>query len=118
MDADRILCFYERIAGLMSRMIDAARAREWERLGRLETSCQTYIRTLRGVDLDVPMPDALRDRRNRLIGEVLRADAAIRDLTEPGMARLRPFLGLEPITVARPRKRQARRQKRSTRKTR
>ena len=93
MDADRILCFYERIAGLMGRMVDAARAREWDRLGHLETSCQTYIRTLKAADLNVPMTVELRDRRNRLIGEVLRADAEIRDLTEPGMARLRPLLG-------------------------
>lgn len=118
MDADRILCFYERIAGLMNRMVEAARAQEWDRLHRLETSCQTYIRTLKGSDLDVPMADELRDRRNRLIGEVLRADAAIRELTEPGMARLRPFLAFEPITVAMPRKPQAYRNQRPTRKTR
>ena len=112
MDADRILCFYERIAGLMNRMVDAARAREWDRLGRLESSCQTYIRTLKGEVLDVPMSGELRDRRNRLIGEVLRADAAIRELTDPAMARLEPFLGLQPIPAALPRNAQLRRQKR------
>ena len=112
MDAHRILCFYERIAGLMSRMVDAARAREWERLGRLESSCQTYIKTLKDADLDVPMSGELRDRRNRLIGEVLRADAAIRALTDPAMARLEPFLCLQPIPAALPRHAQPRRQKR------
>jgi flagellar protein FliT len=100
MDADRILCFYERIAGLMNRMVDAARASEWDRLGQLESSCQIYIRTLKAANLDVAMTGELRDRRNRLITEVLRADAAIRDLTEPGMARLKPFLDLQPVPVA------------------
>ena len=112
MDANRVLCFYERIAGLMDRMVDAARAREWDRLGRLESSCQTYIRTLKRADLDVPMSAELRDRRNRLIGEVLRADAAIRELTDPAMARLEPFLGLQPISAALPRNAQPRRQQR------
>ena len=115
MDADRILCFYERIAGLMNRMVDAARAREWERLGRLETSCQTYIRTLKGTDLNTPMTGELRDRRNRLIGEVLRADAAIRELTDPGLARLTPFLGLAAPSAVQHARAPQRQKRKSTR---
>ena len=93
MDADRILSVYERIAGLMTCMVDAARAREWERLGRLETSCQAFIRTLKNTNLEVPMTAQLRKRRNRLIGEVLRADAQIRELTDPLATGLKSYLG-------------------------
>ena len=117
MDADRILCFYERIAGLMNRMVDAARAREWDRLGRLESSCQTYIRTLKDADLDVPMSGVLRDRRNQLIGEVLRADAAIRDLTDPQMARLKPYFEVQSIPAVLPQSAQPRRPRRKTTRT-
>lgn len=92
MDADRILCVYERIARLMASMVHAARAREWERLGALETACKAHIGTLKKVNLNIPMDAQLRARRNRLIGEVLRADAEIRDLIEPSAARLRPYL--------------------------
>jgi flagellar protein FliT len=101
MDADRILCVYERIAGLMARMVDAARAQEWEQLGRLETSCQTCIGALKTTNLDVPMTVELRERRNRLIGEVLRADAQIRELTDPLEARLRPYFGAQGTSRSR-----------------
>ncbi len=100
MDADRILCVYERIAGLMARMVDAARECEWDRLGRLESSCQACITSLKTTNLDVPMTDQLRERRNRLIGEVLRADAQIRELTDPLAARLKPYLGARRIGTA------------------
>jgi flagellar protein FliT len=93
MDAHRILSTYEHIAGLMDGMVEAARCREWERLRTLESSCKHLIDKLKRTDLDVPMSQRLRQRRTRLIGEVLRADAQIRDLTEPLAVQLRAFLG-------------------------
>lgn len=96
MDADRILSVYERIAGLMARMVDAAHAREWDRLGRLESSCKEYINTLKAANLDVPMSRQLRERRTRLISEVLRADGQIREITEPWVAQLQPYLRTTP----------------------
>lgn len=92
MDPHRILSTYEHIAGLMGRMLEAARAREWERLRVLESNCQESIGKLKSANLDVPMSAPLRKRRTQLIGEVLRADAQIRDLTEPWSAQLRLLL--------------------------
>ena len=102
MEADRILGVYERIAGLMARMVDAARAREWERLGHLELSCKACVAALRAADLDAPMPPDLQHRRTRLIGEVLRADAQIRELTEPWSAQLNRYLGAARIASQAP----------------
>lgn len=93
MDPHRILSTYEHIAGLMGRMLEAARARQWERLEVLESNCQDSIKKLKSANLDVPMSAPLRKRRTQLIGEVLRADAEIRDLTEPWSAQLRMLLG-------------------------
>ena len=93
MDAYRILCAYERIAGLMAHMVEAARAREWDRLEQLESNCKEFIESLRGTNLDVPMSEPVRVRRVRLIGELLRADTQIRNMTEPRTARLDAWLG-------------------------
>ena len=93
MDAYRILCAYERIAGLMDHMVEAARAREWDRLEQLESSCQQFIKTLRAANLDVQMSPPLRARRTQLLGELLRADAQIRNMTEPWTAQLHAWLG-------------------------
>ena len=93
MDAYRILCAYERIAGLMAHMVEAARAREWDRLEQLESSCREFIETLRAANLDVPMSAPLRAQRTRLIGQVLRADAQIRNMIEPRTAQLHTWLG-------------------------
>jgi flagellar protein FliT len=94
MDAHRIVSAYERIAGLMAHMVEAARAREWDRLERLQSSCKEFIETLQAANLDVPMSAPLSARRTRLIGQVLRADAQIRNLTEPWTVQLHAWLGV------------------------
>ena len=93
MDPHRILSTYEHIAGLMGRMLEAAGARQWERMRVLESNCKESIEKLKSANLDVPMSAPLRRRRTQLIGEVLRADAQIRDLTEPWSAQLRVLIG-------------------------
>jgi flagellar protein FliT len=83
---------YEQMCALSTRMVDAARANDWERLIDLERSVAGLRETL--------LKDSSNDRRNRqemerkreLIQRILRDDAEVRRHTEPWMEQVRRFL--------------------------
>lgn len=87
---------YEEMSQLSSRMVEAARANEWEQLVDLEHS----VAALRG-NLASSVNDATEDnlspvissRKRILIQRILEDDAEVRRHTEPWMEHVRQFLG-------------------------
>ncbi|WJF90475.1 flagellar protein FliT [Paraburkholderia bonniea] len=79
---------YEAIAAMSGRMLSAARRAHWSDLEQLQDEFRVLIERLDGVEAGVTLDDAGRARKYGLIRQILADDAAIRDLLNPGMARL------------------------------
>ncbi|GAB2871884.1 hypothetical protein GCM10027277_46440 [Pseudoduganella ginsengisoli] len=74
---------YENVAGLTSKMVMAARANDWESLGRLENqTAATVAMVTAGATVPAQQGDA-RARKIALLKQILANDRAVRDATDP-----------------------------------
>jgi len=87
-----LLDTYQTLSQTTGRMLDAAREGDWERLASLEGDCTRITGELQRMENDEPLPEDVRQAKIRLIRKVLADDAAIRDITEPWLARLDQML--------------------------
>jgi flagellar protein FliT len=87
-NAEQVIEIYESMSDLSSRMLDAARSRDWETLVELESRCAGHVRTLQAEEGPVALQGASRERKIDLIHKILADDKAIRDITMPWMAEL------------------------------
>jgi len=88
---------YEEMSKFSSRMVDAARAHEWDQLVELECAVTELRHTLMassGIEANADNVDSERSSRKRmLIQQILEDDAEVRRHTEPWMEHVRQFLG-------------------------
>ncbi len=82
---------YEQMCALSSRMVEAARANDWNRLIDLEHSVEGLRNTLLQ-DVDSAASPFEVKRKYDLIQRILRDDAEVRRHTEPWMEQVRRFL--------------------------
>ena len=83
---------YEQIGVLSARMVDAARANDWDHLVMLEHDVRQLREQLTdNTELD-PAPVDI-ERKRSLIQQILDDDAEVRRHTEPWMEQVRRFLG-------------------------
>lgn len=92
MNIEQTISVYEAVFDLTGQMLEAARARDWEHLARLEAHCADHVRALQAGADPLPLAGAARERKVSLIRQILEADRAIRDLTTPWMAELAALL--------------------------
>jgi len=93
MDGNTILAEYAQIALLTRRMLDAARASDWDTLIALERECVSHFEQLIGGDGRQPDDAGYRSRKAALIRGILDDDAEIRLLVEPWLAQLAVLIG-------------------------
>jgi flagellar protein FliT len=84
---------YEAMSELSSRMVDAARANEWDYLVELERSVTALRDTLITAAADDTLTAGSVARKRGLIQQILEDDAEVRRHTEPWMEHVRQFLG-------------------------
>jgi flagellar protein FliT len=82
---------YEAIAAISARMLAAARKALWNDLLELQEEYRALVDTLRKIDMTIALDEKERMRKYDLIRQILADDAAIRDLANPGVARLSAF---------------------------
>ena len=92
-ETEQLLETYNRLSDTTAHMLGAAQAGDWERLADLEKDCSSLVSRLSGLENDDPLPEPVRARKAAMIRKVLADDAAIRDITEPWLARLGTLLG-------------------------
>jgi len=86
------IALYQEMGILSARMVDAARAQDWETLIALEHSVAELRDTLsKNGDNDLSGTDL--EHKSRLIQQILEDDAEVRRHTEPWMEHMRKFLG-------------------------
>jgi len=83
---------YEQMCALSTRMVEAARANDWERLIDLEKTVAKLRNTLSNEAGDGAASPAETERKRDLIQRILRDDAEVRRHTEPWMEQVRRFL--------------------------
>jgi flagellar protein FliT len=84
---------YKEICSLSARMVEAARASDWERLVELERNVATLRDGLMGEEDNTSLSLQELDLKHGLIQRILDDDAEIRRHTEPWMEQVRRFLG-------------------------
>lgn len=83
---------YEQMCALSARMVEAARANDWNQLIDLERSVARLRETLLN-EPDAGTIDAFEaEKKRELIQQILRDDAEVRRHTEPWMEQVRRFL--------------------------
>ncbi len=84
---------YKKICALSARMVEAARANDWEQLVELERNVATLRDSLIEEDDNASLSLPEVDLKHGLIQRILDDDAEIRRHTEPWMEQVRRFLG-------------------------
>jgi len=87
---------YEAIAAASRRMLESARAGDWDAVGREEDHCRRLISTLKRNSPELPAGGSARRERLALLRAMLADDAEIRDLSEPWLRRLEALLAGRP----------------------
>jgi len=87
------LALYEEMSTLSARMVEAARARDWDMLIHLERSVAALRNTLLTDGDDTDLSSNALKLKSELIQRILADDAEVRRHTEPWMEQLRKFLG-------------------------
>lgn len=87
------LRLYERIAEASRRMLEAARAEDWEGLVAAEADCAALIERARGFSSTERFSPEERSRKNEILRRLLADDAEIRARLQPWLAKLETLLG-------------------------
>lgn len=84
---------YEQIAPLVTRMLELARAGNWDALVTLEAQFRADIERLKLLDPADMLDQPQLAQKRRLLKRILADDAEIRNLISPQLARLGALLG-------------------------
>jgi flagellar protein FliT len=79
---------YEAIARASQRMLDAARAADWDEVARQEDRCRALIAALKAASLGAALPPAENRRRMDLLRRILADDAEIRGRSDPWLKQI------------------------------
>jgi flagellar protein FliT len=83
---------YEQMCALSNRMVEAARAHDWEQLIDLERAVADLRETLTQDAERAPVDAHESAKKRALIQRILQDDAEVRRHTEPWMEHVRHFL--------------------------
>ena len=93
---DRLLEYYKAIEESSVRMLEAAKAQDWDGVARYEGACAVLIEQLRYQAQDAALAPELRSEKARIMQRILRNDAQIRSLTEPWLNQFEHMLDIRP----------------------
>lgn len=84
---------YEKIAPLTGRMLELARAGDWDGLVSLGREFHHFVERLKDIEQSMPLGPSELKRKHSLLSRILANDAEIRDIVTPEMAQLSHLLG-------------------------
>lgn len=87
------LSLYQEMGILSTRMVEAARAQDWDTLINLEHSVAALRDSLLNEDDNSNLSSSALKLKSELIQRILADDAEVRRHTEPWMEQVRKFLG-------------------------
>jgi len=87
-----LMTYYKAIEDSSSKMLDAAKAEDWEQVVRFEGTCAVLIEQLRYRAREEELPPEQRQEKARIMQRILRNDAEIRYLTEPRLMQIEQMI--------------------------
>lgn len=87
------IAIYEEMSALSARMVEAARAHDWDQLVSLEATVRHLRTTLSETSDSIANSFVEIERKRGLIQQILSDDAEVRRYTEPWMEHVRLLLG-------------------------
>ena len=81
--ADRLIDYYKAIEDGSRRMLEAARADDWDEVVRFESACAVLIAQLREHSQSLNLDPKQRAEKAQIMQRILRMDAQMRDLADP-----------------------------------
>ena len=81
-----LIDFYKAIEDSSAKMLEAAKAEDWDGVVRFEGACAVLIEQLRYCANTEVLDDASRQEKSRIMRRILQNDAQIRYLAEPWLA--------------------------------
>ena len=91
-----LMAYYKAIEDSSSKMLDAAKAENWEQVVRFEGACAVLIEQLRYRAKEEELPLEQRKEKARIMQRILRNDAEIRYLTEPRLMQIEQLIDDPP----------------------
>jgi flagellar protein FliT len=97
--SDMLINYYKAIEDSSLKMLEAARASDWDGVVRYEGACAVLIEELRFKAQDGDLPPELRKEKTQIMQRILRNDAQIRVLAEPWLAQFEHLFDGQPQTM-------------------
>ena len=91
-----LIDYYKAIEDSSSKMLEAARLKDWDGVVRYEGACAVLIEQLRHQSQNEPLTPELRREKSRIMQRILRNDAQIRCLTEPWLTQVEYMMESRP----------------------
>ena len=96
---EMLLDYYKAIEESSRKMLEAAKASDWDGVVRYEGACAVLIEQLRYRAKDEELPAEQRAEKARIMQRILRNDAQIRCLAEPWLAQVEHMFEGQPQMV-------------------
>jgi len=94
----KLIDYYRAIEDASLKMLEAAKAEDWDEVVRLEGACAVLIEQLRYQSRSEELLPEQRAEKTRIMQRILSNDAQIRYLAEPWLAHFeKKFDGLQPL---------------------
>lgn len=87
-----VISNYESLSTLTAQMREAAVRGEWDHLISLEQQCRRHVDAIKQADVPVALDEPSRQRKARLIKNILEHDADIRNRTVAWMGQLQRIM--------------------------
>ncbi|XAH23038.1 flagellar protein FliT [Xylophilus sp. GW821-FHT01B05] len=94
-----LIDYYKAIEDSSRKMLDAAKARDWDEVVRYEGACAVLIEQLRYRAQEQELPPEHRSEKVRIMQRILRNDAEIRCLAEPWLSQFDQLMDGQPQMI-------------------
>ncbi len=89
-----LIGYYEKIGRVSQLMVEAAENADWTTLAEAESVCEQLIRQMKSIGEPATKLDAAaRRRRLEILRAILADDAKIREITQPWVSQVAPYVG-------------------------
>jgi flagellar protein FliT len=94
----QLIDYYHAIEACSLKMLDAARAENWDQVVQYESTCAVLIEQLRQTARTQELQPEERTEKTKIMQRILSHDAQIRVLAEPWLSQLE-FMAQRPVLL-------------------
>ncbi len=92
MEQQNTVVLYESVAGIMHRMLDAAKQQEWDALAEMESHCAQMVQMIKVMETASSLTEEELARKISSAKSILANEHETRNITSPWMAKLNAMM--------------------------